>query len=868
MSFRLKIVIGILLVNVFVSAALVLAVFHWIDATEKALLEGHANVFSRQLETLLQPAIRDQNIELLKRLTGNVAIDPAIVFVRFSDAQGEMLTQSGSLAGLDQLLADKAVPGTLIEGVHYNRSVISIDGKTAGNLEYGLDATSYQIFVEELKLMGFRMVIPVIGVLIIFSYLLGLVLTRRLNQLIRVADEITAQGPGVQISVSGKDEIARVTSSFNEMSESLAVSYRELNDTAERYKSLSSDLSDRDAIKSAMLSTALDAIITIDGEGLVQEYNHAAEQVFGFSYEEMIGKEMASLVIPERYREAHRQGMRMWHQTGEGPVLGSRLEIEAQNKAGKIFPIELAITPLNLEGQTLFTGFIRDITERKEAEEKLQLAHTQAEAANTAKSRFLANMSHEIRTPLNAIINLNSLLLDTNLDGEQKELAKAANKGGIALATLVDGILDFSKIEAGKMKLRVHTFNLHNMISELEALFHPMAESAGLEYFAVIDAGIPKWVDGDETMLRQVLLNLIGNALKFTNSGSVEVTVKSVDAQEFLFSVLDTGIGVAPEYVECLFEEFSQADSSLTRQHSGTGLGLTIARSLVELMGGNIEYAPREEGGSTFWFSIPLAEVKRSSIEESPGSERREKLSARVLVAEDSQGSQMVTKILLQKMGCEVRLANDGAEAVQAASEQDFDVILMDMSMPNMDGLEATRRIRAMKGKTSQVPIIAMTANAFIDDRQKCMDAGMSDFVAKPININSLIDRLVHWVSIGAELPEETEGEVGSLSVEESELVDQRTLSDLEKETSHELVTQVIGIFIRETGERMAALLEAGSQQQLEGIVSEAHAIKSSAGTFGAVLLQEIAGRVELLGRQGKLAESIALIDSVYPNCV
>jgi HPt (histidine-containing phosphotransfer) domain-containing protein len=169
-----------------------------------------------------------------------------------------------------------------------------------------------------------------------------------------------------------------------------------------------------------------------------------------------------------------------------------------------------------------------------------------------------------------------------------------------------------------------------------------------------------------------------------------------------------------------------------------------------------------------------------------------------------------------------------------------------------------------MKGKTSQVPIIAMTANAFIDDRQKCMDAGMSDFVAKPININGLIDRLVHWVSIGAELPvEETEGEVGSLSVEESELVDQRTLSDLEKETSHELVTQVIGIFIRETGERMAALLEAGSQQQLEGIVAEAHAIKSSAGTFGAVLLQEIAGRVELLGRQGKLAESIALIDSV-----
>jgi CheY-like chemotaxis protein len=215
-------------------------------------------------------------------------------------------------------------------------------------------------------------------------------------------------------------------------------------------------------------------------------------------------------------------------------------------------------------------------------------------------------------------------------------------------------------------------------------------------------------------------------------------------------------------------------------------------------------------------------------------------------------------------MGCEVRLADDGAEAVQAASEENFDIVLMDMSMPNMDGLEATRRIRAMKGKISKVPIIAMTANAFIDDRQRCMDAGMSDFIAKPVNMDNLIDRLIHWVPIGAELPiVEKESEAGSLSAEESELMDQRTLSGLEEETSHELVTQIIGIFIKETGEHMAALLQAGNDQQLEAVVAEAHAIKSSASTFGASLLHEIAGRVELLGRQGKLVESIALIDSV-----
>jgi len=741
---------------------------------------------------------------------------------------------------------------------------ILVNGTFMLFIEFGSHGVGNYQLAEEFAPIGFLLILPVIGLLAVFSYLLAIVLTRPLTEIIRVADEISTHGPGVTIPIRGKDEIARITTSFNDMSESLAVSYSELNDTVARYKLLSSDLSDRDAIRVAMLSTALDAIITIDGEGIVREYNLAAEQIFGYSYEEMIGKEMASLIIPEKYREAHRQGMRMWHQTGEGPVLGSRLEIEAQNKAGKTFPIELAITPLNLERQTLFTGFIRDITDRKESEEKLQLAHSQAESANMAKSRFLANMSHEIRTPLNAIINLNALLLDTGLDGEQQKLAKAANKGGVALANLVDGILDFSKIEAGKMELRITTFDLHNMINELEALFLPMAESAGLKYYAVVDKGVSNWVEGDETMLRQALLNLVGNALKFTDTGCVEVTVESVDEQEVLFRVSDTGIEIAPEYVEYLFEEFSQADSSLTRHHGGTGLGLTITRSLVELMGGKIEYAPLKEGGNTFWFSIPLAEVKLSNIEEGAGSERRDQLSARVLVVEDSQGSQLVAKILLEKMGCEVRLANDGAEAVQAASEESFDVILMDMSMPNMDGLEATRRIRAMKGKISMVPVIAMTANAFTEDRQKCLDAGMSDFLAKPININSLIDRLVHWISSDAELPiVEKGGEVGGLSAEGSELMDQRTLSDLEKETSHELVTQIIGIFIEETGERMAALLEAGRNQQLESVVAEAHAIKSSAGTFGAFLLQEVAGRVELLGRQGKLAESIALIDSV-----
>ena len=451
-----------------------------------------------------------------------------------------------------------------------------------------------------------------------------------------------------------------------------------------------------------------------------------------------------------------------------------------------------------------------------------------------------------------------------HIDKEQKKLAAAANKGGSALSTLVDGILDFSKIEAGKMQMRLNTFNLHKLLNELEALFMPMAERGGLEFLTVIDACVSEWMDGDETMLRQVLLNLIGNALKFTDSGNVTVRLEAVNANEYLFRVVDTGIGIDKDYVECLFDEFFQADSSLTRERGGTGLGLSITRSLVELMGGVIEYEPGKSGGSVFWFRIPLTAV------EAPGEcapavvGRRDLSGARVLVAEDSKGSQMVVEVLLKKAGCEVRLVDDGAQALKAAGEEMFDVILMDMSMPNMDGIESTRRIRAMEGEGSKTPIIAMTANAFADDRQACMEAGMDDFITKPISMDGLLDRLVHWVSPAAPIPVAgNRAEPDSADGDEAELMDQQVLADLENETSRELVTEIIGIFIKETGERLDELREAGTREDPSSVIAAAHAVKSSAGTFGAMRLQAAAGRVELLGRQGKEEESIALIESV-----
>jgi PAS domain S-box-containing protein len=825
--------------------------------------------------------------------------------------------------------------------------------------------------------------LPMFAALSVISFIFAGRLTSRLENLASMAEKIISENPGFKVQVRGNDEIARVTTSLNEISEYLAVTYRELHQAAENYRNLSTQLAAGDAIKSAMLSTALDAIVTIDEEGKVHDFNAASEKLFGYTRDEAVGQDMAELIVPEKFREAHREGMRHWKATGEANVFGIRIEIEAQNKNGKIFPIELAITPLGLENETYFTGFIRDITEQKNAEAELRLAasafdaregifitdkasriiraneacldmmgysreetinespatliqfeqtaesagtsswesflvrdqvqceahikpregdsypiwlslskvfddsgaitnyvvhiidmterkrfeqaletaRNDAEKANRTKSQFLANMSHEIRTPLNAIINLNSLLLDSRLDHAQQQLAVAANQGGKALSTLVDDILDFSTIEAGKLKLLAHPFNLHKLVADLDALFRPQAMSSGLEFRTSVNSNVPQWVSGDEIRLRQVLINLLGNALKFTDSGFVELTAEPSKKQRIVFRVRDTGIGVSNEDAALIFSEFSQADDSLTRRHKGAGLGLTISQRLVEMMDGVIHYEPGPDAGSIFWFSIPLKPAAEPEQVQSLVPDHV-LLNARVLVVEDSQANQMVARAVLEKAGCEVELVSNGQEAVETAREHHFDVILMDLSMPVMDGLQATRLIRELNSSSSSVPIIAMTANVFAEDRLKCMQAGMDDFITKPVEQSKLLARLAHWLDPERTVPKvDEELNAGYRSVE---VLDEERLAKMENETSTELMTEVIGIFLEETQAHLDALSAAGNQVDSSTLVSEAHAIKSSSSTFGASRLYEAARIVEALAREGRHEQSMEATQGIF----
>ncbi|MEO1028063.1 MAG: PAS domain S-box protein [Pseudomonadota bacterium] len=725
------------------------------------------------------------------------------------------------------------------------------------------------------------------------------------------------------------------------------------------------------ALRNAVIEAALDCIVMMDEDGIVIEFNPAAEKVFGYKREEAVGAKLADLMIPENLRNAHHTGLAHYLNTGEHNVLNKRVEVPATNKAGDDLLVELAISPVEFGDKVFFSAYLRDITEAKADQERLraseerfqslfelspdaivvindeghlidansracqlaglekahmleknafhflpkdqiagaisgvqeaghgdtvqikveflgheglriptevlgrrigtasgplyygvvrdiseQLAHEaqltqakeEAEKANEAKSDFLANMSHEMRTPLNGVIGSLSLVDRESLNSNSAKMVGAAERSAETLLTLIDDLLDLSRIEAGEVDLEVSVFNPHELGTIVRELFDGLAQKKGVDLNMKMDLPHSK-LGADIGKIRQVLINLVGNALKFTQKGAVSVEIAFIGDQHsgaLDCRVADTGIGISDGDQARLFDRFKQVDSSKSKAHGGAGLGLAICKELVDVMSGQISVESTPGKGSVFSFSIPVTVPQDRPDRMTAANRQTHVLSGRVLIAEDSQTNAMVAKTMLARLGLDYDHVVDGAAAVDAALSGEFDIVLMDVSMPIMDGLEATRVLRQ---RGFEKPIIAMTAHALKGDRDHALASGMSAYLTKPIRPQAIREAVEPWLpSI-----EEAQERAGVTSGLDTSAIEELWAGDLETYAA-------IGkIFIEELEWRLPGL----RSQNTDKLEHHAHSLKGAAMNIGAVRLSGLAAELEMAAKHSDSHAYGRLIDRI-----
>ena len=707
---------------------------------------------------------------------------------------------------------------------------------------------------------------------------------------------LATDGAGIEWPESGITEAHHLINNFKEMADSLAAQFHEIRQISESLEQrveerttelevtnteLLAEIDKRKQAEKALHESKLllektfeslnEAIFIVEtGTRDVLDCNIICEKMFGYTREEMIGTTTNMLHISEEMSQ--RFGREMLQAYAEKGIYETTFIMKRND--GTVFDSEHSVTPIldDLGKIVRHVCVVRDISERKRTEEQLLLAKATAESANIAKSQFLANMSHEIRTPMNGVIGLTELLLGTELTEEQRNYAELARQSGRNLMQLISDILDLSRIEAHKIELETRDFDLQTETTGIINSLFLSAQEKGLELDSLIDPDVPLFLKGDAGRLCQIIANLIGNAIKFTAKGSVSLHIlkDAEDEQQaaLRFLVRDSGIGIAEDKLKMIFEPFTQADSSTTRNYGGTGLGLAISRQLAELMGGSVGVESVEGEGSTFWFTVVLEKQAKASnhqphpppglpLERGGNTYSTAGNSTRLLLAEDEPTNQMVMKTLLAKFGYLVDVANNGREALKLLEENNYVLVLMDCMMPVLNGYETTAVIRdqASAVKNHAIPVIALTANAFKEDRDCCLAAGMDDYLAKPLNVADLMAMLKKWI------PPSTSAQgrdakpcVSTIDIFDRDEFVKRNIGDLV------LSRDVAALFVDTAPDYVESIRKALAVQDAVVLRQSAHKLRGAAANLALPILSEKARMIESHAEAGDLEKAGQLL--------
>lgn len=618
----------------------------------------------------------------------------------------------------------------------------------------------------------------------------------------------------------------------------------------------------------AVIKTAIDAVIVIDQDAQVLEFNGAAEKIFGYTRAEAIGQRLSDLIVPEHMIAAHEAGFRR-HRAGGVPRIAGHglIGLQARRKDGTLFPAELSVTATRMGREEIFVGYLRDITERVAAEQELIDARDKAQAGERAQSAFVAVMSHEMRTPLNGLLGTLDILQETKLDAQQTRFVQAMQQAGEILLQHVNNTLDVERLDAGKLSLTREAFDPKALAEQLVAAQANDAATRGNTLSALMVGKVPHRVEGDAMRIRQVLLNLVSNATKFTRDGTITIEIEYFDETgELEYRVIDTGVGIQPEETARIFDDFVTLDPAQSREHTGSGLGLSIARRLVRAMGGDIGVESEPGIGSAFWLNLPAPVAQDRAQERSAADERAtadagEQPACDILVVEDNDINRVVLCEMLRRGGHSYEEARDGQEGVEFAERRRFDLIMLDLNMPRLNGLEATRVIRTGTGPNRATPIIAITANVLPEVRDQLIAEGVTKVMPKPIT-RRLLDQAVRDAltqgaaerkapaapSFIAVAPQGPKAKPGQPRIE-AYLIDPETYDDLAGSLGPELFADTVARFSDECETTIAQLQRADLRANLPELARVAHKLAGSAALLGAQRLHSLLKDIELIGR-------------------